>query len=135
MEQPEQPEHIDFPVVAYGEAGVTGDGQAVLVQLFTVGGTALHFSVKRSDLEQFVTLFLRMAANFGPDAAVDERVQYQPIPVSGMSAGELADGSGCVGVTVGGTELMFQLPLARLAEIGQTLLTVGGAPTDQRRMS
>ena len=131
----EQPQHIDFPVIAYGEAGVTDDGRAVLVQLFTVGGEALYFSVKRIDLEKIVTLFLRMAANFGPEAAVEERVQYQPIPVSGMSAGELADGTGCVGVTVGGTELMFQLPLGRLAEIGRTFLTVGGAPTDPRRMS
>ena len=130
-----QPEHIDFPIVAHGEAGVTDDGQALLVRLFTVDGTALHFSVKRIDLEDFVTLFLRMAANFGPGPAAEERVQYQPIPVSGVSAGELADGSGCVGVTIGSTELMFQLPLARVAEIGQTLLTVGGAPTDPRRMS
>jgi hypothetical protein len=130
-----QPEPSDFPIIACGEAGVTDDGQAVLVQLFTVGGLAIHFSVKRIDLEKIVTLLLRTAANFGPGHAVEDRVQYQPIPVTGMSAGELADGSGCVGVTVGSTELMFQLPLGRLAEIGQTLLTVGGAPTDPRRMS
>jgi hypothetical protein len=129
------PQHIDFPVIAHGEAGVTDDGHAVLVQLFTEDGEAFHFSVKRLDLEKFVTLFLRMASSFAPDAIVEDRVQFQPIPISSMSAGELADGSGCVGVTVGSTELMFQLPLARLAEIGQTLLTVGGAPTDPRRMS
>jgi hypothetical protein len=129
-------DHVDFPIVAYGEAGMTDDGQAVLVQLFTLDGAALHFSVKRVDLEKFVILFLRMAANLGcgPEAPED-RVQYQPIPISGMSAGELADGSGCVGVTVGSTELMFQIPLARLSELAQTLLTVGGAPHDRRRMS
>ena len=48
----EQPQHIDFPVIAYGEAGVAEDGHAVLVQLFTVGGEALHFSVKRIDLKK-----------------------------------------------------------------------------------
>jgi hypothetical protein len=40
----EQPQHIDFPVIAYGEDGVTDDGRAVLVQLFTVGGEALYFT-------------------------------------------------------------------------------------------
>src|SRR5262245_66258592 len=131
----EQPQHIDFPVIAYGEAAITDDNQAVFVQLFTVGGEVLPFSVKRIDLEKFVTLFLRMAATFAPDTVAEDRVQYQPIPISSISAGELADGSGCVGVTVGSTELVFQVPLAQLAEIGQTLLTVGGAPADPRHMS
>src|SRR5215471_14051409 len=111
-----QPEHIDFPILAYGEAGVTDDGQAVLVQLFTVDGAVIHFSIKRVDLEKFVTLFLQTAANFGPGPTADDRVQYQPITISGMSAGELADGSGCVGVTIGSTELMFRLPLGRVTE-------------------
>lgn len=124
-----QPQHTDFPVVAYGEAGVTDDGQAVLVQLFTVDGTPLHFSVKRMDLEKLVTLLLQMAAIFPSDAIAENRLQFQPIPISSMSAGELVDGSGCIGVTVGSTELIFQLPLARLAEIGQTLLALGSTPS------
>lgn len=52
-------------------------------------------------------------------------MRYQPIPVSGVSAGELADGMGCLGVTVGGTELMVQIPLTVLSEVAQTLLLVG----------
>jgi hypothetical protein len=49
-----------------------------------------------------------MAASVHAARPVEERAQYQPIPVSGVSAGELADGMGCLGVTVGGTELMWK---------------------------
>lgn len=104
---------------------MTDDGQGVLVQLLTISGEPIRFSLRRADLEKFLTLFLRTAANLGSSATAEDRVQYQPIPISAMSAGELSDGSGCVGVTVGSTELMFQIPLARLSEIAQTLLTVG----------
>jgi hypothetical protein len=41
---------------------------------------------------------------------------------------------GCLGVTVGGTELMFQMPVAALGQIAQTLLMVG-ASDDRRRLS
>jgi hypothetical protein len=41
---------------------------------------------------------------------------------------------GCLGITIGGTELMFQMPVAALTEVAQTMLLVG-ASDDQRAMS
>jgi hypothetical protein len=60
-----------------------------------------------------------------------ERVRYQPIPASGICAGELADGMGCLGVTVGSTELMFQLPISAVSKVAETLMLVGA--TDGER--
>jgi hypothetical protein len=34
---------------------------------------------------------------------------------------------GCLGVTVGSTELMFQLPIAAVSKVAQTLLLVGAS--------
>jgi hypothetical protein len=89
-----QLDHIDFPIMAYLEAGVNEDTQAVLIQIFTVEGSPIQFSLKLIDLERFLTYFLRLAANLRGGNPTEDRVQYQPIPISGMSAGELADGIG-----------------------------------------
>ena len=129
-----QRDDIDFPVAAALEGGASDDGQFVLLQLLTVEGALIRFSLRPVDLESFVTYLLRIAANLGGGIPSDERVRYQPIPISGVSAGELADGMGCLGVTVGGTELMFQMPAAALSQVAQTLLTVS-ADEDRRRMS
>jgi hypothetical protein len=59
-------------------------------------------------------------------------VRYQPIPISGVSAGELADGMGCLGVTIGGTELMFQIPVKAISEVAHTLMLVGTPENAQR---
>jgi hypothetical protein len=75
-----------------------------------------------------------MAASGQAAAPGEDRVQYQPIPVTGVSAGELADGMGCLGVTIGATELMFQIPAAALPELAHTLLLVG-APDEPQRLS
>jgi hypothetical protein len=125
--------HVDFPTAVYLEGGVTDDGQAVLVRLFTADKVPIQFSVKNIDLEDLLTFFLRMASSVAHGTAED-RVQYQPIPISAVSAGELADGSGCLGVTLGSTELMFQMPLAQMSQLAQNLLIVG-TPNDRSRMS
>lgn len=125
---------IEFPVVADVEGGVTDDGQFVLLQVLTVEGAPVRVSLRPADLEKLVTFLLRIAAIFTGVPGSGERTQYQPIPACAISAGELADGMGCLGVTVGGTELMFQLPVAALSQVAQTLLMVG-TPGQRRRMS
>jgi hypothetical protein len=122
----------EFPTVDLVEGGMTPDGQALLLQLSTAERGPVQLSLRLADLESFVTFLLRMAARAQPPEASDDRVRYQPIPVSGVSAGELADGMGCLGVTVGGTELMFQIPLTALSEVAQTLLLVGAAEQTRR---
>jgi hypothetical protein len=129
-----QLDQLEFPIVELVEGGVNDDAQAVLLKLSTAGRGAIHFGLRYSDLESFVTFLLSMAASARGAAPKEDRVRYQPIPVSGVCAGELADGMGCLGITIGGTELMFQMPVAALTEVAQTMLLVG-ASDDQRAMS
>jgi hypothetical protein len=122
---------LEFPVIEGVEGGMTADGEAVLLKLSTVENASIHFCLRHSDLEAFVTYLLCMAANRKDAAPRADRVRYQPIPASGICAGELADGMGCLGVTVGSTELMFQLPIAAVSKVAQTLLMVGASEGDR----
>ena len=123
---------VAFPMVALVEGGLTSDGQQVLLQLMTVEDGPIHFGLRLADMESFVTFLLQMAASVGLPQRTEERARYQPIPISGISAGALADGMGCLGITVGGTELMFQVPTAAISEVARTLLLVGA---DEQRPS
>jgi hypothetical protein len=118
---------LEFPVIEGVEGGISDDGQAVLLKLSTVGNASIHFCLRHSDLEAFVTYLLCMAANSREAAPREDRVRYQPIPASGVCAGELQDGMGCLGITVGSTELMFQLSIAAVSKVAQTLLMVGAS--------
>ena len=122
---------LEFPVIETVEGGMSSDGQAVLLKLSTVENGAIHFCLRHADLEAFITYLLRMVASERGGEARADRVRYQPIPASGICAGELADGMGCLGVTVGATELMFQLPISAVSKVAETLMLVGGAG-DQR---
>jgi hypothetical protein len=122
---------LQFPIIEGVEGGLSSDGEAVLLKLSTVENEAIHFCLRSSDLEAFVTYLLCMAASRRAEPRLTERVRYQPIPASGISAGELADGMGCLGVTVGATELMFQLPIAAVSKVAETLMLVGA--TDGNR--
>jgi len=120
-----QNQGAEFPTVGFVEGGLSHDGRHILLQLATLELGQIRFSLSVADLESFVTLLLRMAAGGRPAASAEDRIAYEPIPVSGLSAGELVDGTGCLGITVGGTELMFQIPVAALADVAHTLLMVG----------
>ena len=117
-------EGIDFPTVEFVEGSMSPDGESVLLQLLS-GHGPIQFSLRAADLEPFVTFILQMAANRRAPAPPQDRSQYQPIPLTALSAGELEDGSCGLGVTIGGTELMFQIPAKVLSEVGQTLMLVG----------
>jgi hypothetical protein len=118
---------FEFPVIEGVEGGISDDGQSVLLKLSTVENDSIHFCLRHCDLEAFVTYLLCMAANQRGAAPREDRVRYQPIPATGICAGELADGVGCLGVTIGSTELMFQLPIAAVSKVAQTLLLVGAS--------
>jgi hypothetical protein len=75
---------------------------------------SINFGLRLADMESFITFLLQMAASTKQPNPTEDRVRYQPIPISGISAGALADGMGCLGVTIGGTELMFQVPTAAI---------------------
>jgi hypothetical protein len=111
---------------------LTTDGEQVLLQLMTVEDGPIHFGLRLADMESFVTFLLQMAASVKQPSPSEDRVRYQPIPISGISAGALADGMGCLGVTIGGTELMFQVPTAAISEVARTLLLVGADEHSQR---
>jgi hypothetical protein len=124
------PKTIEFPMVALVEGGVTTDGEQVLLQLMTVEDGPINFGLRLADMESFVTFLLQMAASAKQPSPTEDRVRYQPIPISGISAGALADGMGCLGI--GGTELMFQVPTAAISEVARTLLLVGADEQSQR---
>ncbi len=125
---------LEFPVIDGVEGGMSDDGQTVLLKLSTVENAQIHFCLRHSDLEAFVTYLLCMAASHPGEPPREDRVRYQPIPASGISAGELADGMGCLGVTVGSTELMFRLPIEAVSKVAHTLLLVG-TPDGERALS
>jgi hypothetical protein len=118
-----------FPVVSYAEGTRSEDGLAVLFKMQTVGHGPMHLGLRIVDVHDFVTLLLRLVGQSSVGSAVQS--VCQPIPVSGISAGELEDGNGCLGVTVGGRELVFEMPTSAISEIGRTLLTAS-APQSQR---
>jgi hypothetical protein len=120
------------PVVSYAEGTRSEDGLAVLCKMQTVGHGPMHLGLRIVDVHDFVTLLLRLVGQSSVGSAVQS--VCQPIPVSGISAGELEDGNGCLGVTVGGRELTFEMPNSALSEIGRTLLTAS-APQTQRMVS
>ena len=122
---------LEFPVIEGVEGGISDDGQSVLLKLTTVDDAAIHFCLRHSDLEAFVTYLLCMASGRKDAAPRADRVRYQPIPASGICAGELEDGMGCLGVTVGSTELMFQLPIAAVSKVAETLMLVGACDGDR----
>jgi hypothetical protein len=122
---------LEFPVVEGVEGGITDDGQAVVLKLSTVENESIRFCLRNCDLEAFVTYLLCMAASRKNAAPREDRVRYQPIPATGICAGELADGMGCLGVTIGSTELMFQLPIAAVSKVAHTLLLVGASDGDR----
>jgi hypothetical protein len=121
---------LAFPVVESVEGGLSSDGEAVLLKLSTVEQEEIHLCLRAADLEAFVTYLLCMAASRRAEPPRGDRMRYQPIPASGICAGELADGMGCLGVTVGATELMFQLPIAAVSKVAETLMLVGAAEAD-----
>ena len=54
---------LEFPVIEGVEGGLSDDGQAVLLKLTTVEDAAIHFCLRHSDLEAFVTYLLCMASS------------------------------------------------------------------------
>ena len=121
-----------FPIVSYAEGAISEDGRAVLCKLQTIEHGPVHLGLRTVDVHDFVTFLLRLVGRSPVGSTV--QAVCQPIPVSGISAGELEDGNGCLGVTVGGRELIFEMPNSALSEIGRTLLTAS-APQTQRMVS
>ena len=120
-----QSDTVDFSPVAFVEGCVSPDGQRLLLRFLPVENDPIQVSLPVKDIESVVTLLLRIAGTITAEQPREDRMRYQPIPVSGLSDGELADGMGCLGITLGATELMFQIPCAALTEVAHTLLLVG----------
>ena len=118
---------LEFPVVEGVEGGITDDGQAVVLKLSTVENESIHFCLRHCDLEAFVTYLLLHGGEPPGCGAAGGPGALSADPGFGDMAGELADGMGCLGVTIGSTELMFQLPIAAVSKVAQTLLLVGAS--------
>jgi len=125
-------ELAEFPPIAFFEACVSGDGQRLLLRLVPAEGGPIHGSFPVSDIENVVTMLLSIAGTSAVREPQADRVRYYPIPISGLAAGELADGTGCLRVTVGNTELMFQIPVGAISEAAQTLLLVANSKRPEK---
>jgi hypothetical protein len=123
------PDEIVFPVASYAEGSISEDGLAVLCQMQTVAHGAMHLGLRVIDVHDFVSFLLRLVGQSSVGPAVQS--VCRPIPVSGISAGELDHGNGCLVVKVGGRELVFDIPASAMSEIGRTQLTAA-APQTQR---
>jgi hypothetical protein len=127
----EQP--IDsFPIAAHAAGGFTADGRGILLEIQTKAAGPIRLCLHLSEVQDFVTFLLRLAAQ-GPTDQAAPRTEYQPIPVSTISAGEFTDGTGLLGVTVGSAELVFEIPAQALPAVARTLMAVV-APADKQRM-
>lgn len=115
-----------FPVVTYAEGAVSDDGGVVLCKVQTVADGPLLFGIKREDLHDFVCFLLRLVATAG-GPSLPRRAVYQTIPVTAASVGELEDGNSCLGITVGGRDLMFEIPASALSEMGRLLMAAAVA--------
>lgn len=123
-----------FPVVTYAEGAISDDGRAVLCKVQTIEHGQLRFGLKLGDVHDFVTFLLRLVAETDTDIGSDSppaRIVYQTIPVAAVSVGELEGENGCLGVTIGARELMFEIPTSAMPKIGQALM-MASAPQTQR---
>src|SRR5258708_23855333 len=123
------PDEIVFPIVTYADGTLREDGLAVLCKMQTVGHGPMHLGLRIVDVHDFATLLLRLVGQNSFGSA--EQSVCQSIPVSGISVRELDDWNGCLGVTVDGRELVFEMPTSALSGIGRRLLTAS-APQTQR---
>ena len=112
-----------FSVVTYAEAGVSADGAVVLCRAQTADQRLIRFGLSIGDVHDFVTLLLRLVADRKSETA--PRSVFQTIPVNAVSVGELEGNgdSGCLGVTIGARELMFEIPASAMPEIGRALMS------------
>jgi hypothetical protein len=123
-----------YPVVAFAEGALTHDGEAIVLRMATLEHGPVNVSLRLADLDKFLSFLLGLAAERGGPAPPKDPTECQPIPISGISAGELSDGMGLLGVTVGGTDLMFAIPSEALSSVAQTLLSVGTPSVGPRLM-
>ncbi len=117
-----------FPVVTYAEGGVSADGAVVLCRAQTAGHGQIRFALNVGEVHDFVTLLLRLVADHKGENAPPS--VFHTIPVNAVSVSELeGEGdSGCLGVTIGARELMFEIPASAMPEIGQALMSAAAQP-------
>jgi len=116
-----------FPVIAHVEGALSADGRALLLKLQTIDHGPVRFGLKVGDVHDFVTFLLRLVSQ-AEALNPPSRPVYQPIPASGISAGALEDGNGCLGITIGSGELVFEMPTTAMSEIGRTLMAASAPP-------
>ncbi len=119
-----------FSVVTYAEAGISGDGSAVLCRVQTSEHGSFRFGLKIGDVHDFVTLLLRLVAEADRDGLA-ESAAYRTIPAAAVSVGMLEGDNGCLGVTIGARELVFEVPVSAMPKIGRALMTAS-APQSRR---
>jgi hypothetical protein len=127
-----------FPVVHSFEGGPSADGQMLLIKATGFDARVTTFAIPIDNVKHFIAFLLAWVGTISAGAAGDDaetpgETQVMPIPVTSVAIGAPGGQEGYIGISVGRAELVFALPLASFAPLGQTLLTAGapanGAPT------
>lgn len=126
----------EFPVIYSFEGGPSVDGQTLLVRATGFDKSVTTFAIPIDNVKHFIAFLLAWVgtlseANGDADAPAEARIM--PIPATSIAIGAPSGEEGYIGISVGRAELVFALPLASFASLGQTLMMAGtpanGAPT------
>jgi hypothetical protein len=125
------PEPVDFASflrASYVTGDVSADGSSIYLRVETEHDGAVDLAFATVDLQPLVTLLLILggkAAVRGRFAAFSETFNATPLPLHGVSLGLDRD-EGILTVEVGATVLSFSLSRGSMAEIGRSIVELGG---------
>jgi len=119
---------VEFPVIHSFEGGPSADGQTLLVRATGFDASVTSFAIPIDNVKHFIAFLLAWVgtlseANGGADAQGE--AQIIPIPATSIAIGAPSGEEGYIGISVGRAELVFALPLASFAPLGQTLIMAG----------
>lgn len=122
---------IDFASflrASYVTGDVSADGSSIYLRVETEHQGTVDLAISTVDLQPLVTLLLILggkAAVRGRFAAFSETFNATPLPLHGVSLG-LDQDEGILTVEVGATVLSFSLSRGSMAEIGRSIMALGG---------
>lgn len=124
----------EVPVIYGFEGGPSADGQTLLIKALGFDASVTSFAIPIDNVKHFIAFLLAWVGTISAgEKPPNGDAQVMPIPATSIAIGAPSGQEGYIGISVGRAELVFALPLASFAPLGQTLLTAGtpanGAPS------
>jgi len=120
-----------FPVIYSIDGAPSEDGRFLKIKATAFDGKPIGFAIPVENIRHVVSFLLVWLDSMGSDHARAHDVgtshadQCIPIPASSVGIGEPDNDQGYIGISVGGAELVFSVPLSAFAPLGQSLLLAG----------